>query len=71
PFLLSVPVFIIFKKYLVKKYEKILHIDIYFDIARIFTETGKKLSDFHDGKLDKYLLWATTTLVVLLLLLII
>jgi len=71
PFLWSIPIFILFKKYLVKKYEPLLYYDIYRRIGSIFVATGYKLSNYHDGNLNKYLLWATTTLVFLLLLLVV
>ena len=70
PFLWSIPIFILFKKYLIKKYDRVLYHDIYSKMAKIFVTVGYKLSNYHDGKLNKYLLWATTTLIVLLLLLI-
>lgn len=69
PFLWSILIFILFKKYLVKKYDRLLYHDIYRKIAKIFVATGYKLSNYHDGKLTKYLLWATTTLIILLSLL--
>jgi len=69
PFLWSIPIFILFKKYLVKKYERLLYYDIYRKMAKIYVTTGYELSNYHDGKLNKYLLWATTTLIILLLLL--
>ncbi|WP_100407605.1 proton-conducting transporter transmembrane domain-containing protein [Bacillus solitudinis] len=69
PFLWSIAVFILLKKYLVKNYEKLLYYDIYRKMAKIFVATGYKLSNYHDGKLNKYLVWATTTLIILLLLL--
>ncbi|QOR67995.1 hypothetical protein IM538_07645 [Cytobacillus suaedae] len=68
PFLLSVAVFILFKKYLVKNYEKFLHFDMYRKMAKLVVITGNKLSNYHDGKLSRYLVWATTTLLILLLL---
>ncbi len=70
PFLWAVAVFILFKKYLVKNYEKLLHFDMYRKIARLFVTTGNKLSNYHDGRLSRYLVWATTTLLILLLLMI-
>lgn len=69
PFLWSIAVFILLKKYLVKEYERLVYYDIYRKIAKIFVATGYGLSRYHDGKLNKYFLWATTTLIVLLLLL--
>ncbi|WP_088102915.1 proton-conducting transporter membrane subunit [Halalkalibacter urbisdiaboli] len=70
PFLWSIPIFILFKKYLVKNYERLLYYDMYRKIAKIFVTTGYELSNYHDGNLNKYLLWATTTLIILLLLLV-
>lgn len=69
PFLWSIPIFILLKKYLVKKYERLLYYDIYRKMAKIFVTAGYELSNYHDGKLNKYLLWATTTIIVLLSLL--
>jgi multicomponent Na+:H+ antiporter subunit D len=69
PFLWSIPIFILFKKYLVKDYERYLYFDIYRKMANLFVYTSYKLSSYHDGKLNKYLLWGTTTLIILLLLL--
>ncbi|UOQ92036.1 hypothetical protein MUO14_16225 [Halobacillus shinanisalinarum] len=69
PFLWSIPIFILFKKYLVKDFERYLYFDIYRKMANLFVYSGYKLSNYHDGKLNKYLLWATTTLIILLLLL--
>ncbi len=66
PFLWSIAIFILFKKYLVKNYERLLYYDMYRKMAEIFVTTGYKLSKVHDGKLNKYLLWATTTLIILL-----
>lgn len=71
PFLWSIPVFILFKKYLVKKYDRFIHYDIYRKIAKIFVKMGSELSIYHNGKLNRYLLWAATTLIILLLLLIV
>lgn len=70
PFLWSIPIFILLKKYLVKKYERLLYYDIYRKMAKIFVTTGCELSNYHDGKLNKYLLLSTTTLIILLLLLV-
>lgn len=69
PFLWSIVILVIFKKYFVKKYNRLIHYDIYRKIAKIFVTTGYALSNYHDGKLNKYLLWATNTLIILLLLL--
>ncbi|RSK25819.1 hypothetical protein EJF36_02315 [Bacillus sp. HMF5848] len=69
PFLWSILVFIFLKKYLVKNYERILHYDLYRKLATVFVTTGYQLSTYHDGKLNTYLLWATTTLIILLSLL--
>lgn len=69
PFLWSIPTFILLKKYLVKKYDRLLYYDMYRNIAKIFVATGSRLSKYHDGNLNKYLLWTTTTLIILLLLL--
>ncbi|MYL58376.1 hypothetical protein GLW20_12740 [Virgibacillus halodenitrificans] len=69
PFLWSIPTFLLLKKYLVKDVNIPLNFDIYRNIANLFEHTGYQLSKYHDGKLNKYLLWATTTLVILLLLL--
>lgn len=68
PFLGSIFIFILLKKYLVKNYEG-LQYDIYRKMARLFVTTGYELSNFHDGKLNEYLLWTTSTLIILLLLL--
>ncbi|CQR48041.1 Na(+)/H(+) antiporter subunit A [Paraliobacillus sp. PM-2] len=68
PFLWSIPIFILFKKYIVKNYERFLYFDIYLNMAKLFMTTGYHLSNYHDGKLNKYLLWATSTLIILLLL---
>ncbi|PRX32630.1 multisubunit sodium/proton antiporter MrpD subunit [Orenia metallireducens] len=70
PFLWSVIVFILLKKYLVKEYRRFIYYDIYREMAKIFVKIGYKLSIYHNGKLSKYLLWATTTLIILLSLLI-
>ena len=69
PFLWSILTFILFKKSIVKNYEKLLYYDIYRKVAKKFVTTGHKLSNYHDGNLNKYLLWATTTLIILLSLL--
>jgi len=69
PFLMSIPIFILLKKYLVKRYDRILYYDTYREMGKIFETTGYGLSNYHDGKLNKYLLWATNTLIILLLLL--
>ncbi|GGM42352.1 monovalent cation/H+ antiporter subunit D [Paraliobacillus quinghaiensis] len=69
PFLWSIAVFISFKKFLVKSYVNLPYFDIYRKMAKIFVTTGYKLSNYHDGNLNKYLLWATNALLILLLLL--
>ncbi|MDL4842459.1 proton-conducting transporter transmembrane domain-containing protein [Aquibacillus rhizosphaerae] len=69
PFLWSIAIFILFNKYVVKNYERLLYFDIYRKMGKLFVTTGYVLSNYHDGKLNKYLLWATTTLITLLLLL--
>ncbi|WP_226037513.1 proton-conducting transporter transmembrane domain-containing protein [Aquibacillus saliphilus] len=69
PFLWSILIFILFKKYVVKKYDRLLYYDMYRKMATLFVATGYQLSNYHDGKLNKYLLWATTTLIILLFLL--
>ncbi|MBE4906484.1 hypothetical protein IMZ08_00245 [Bacillus luteolus] len=66
----SIAVFILLKKYLVKNYERLLHFDIYRGIAKLFVATGNKLSNYHDGRLSRYLVWAATTLIILLLLMV-
>ncbi|MFP4662005.1 MAG: hypothetical protein ACLFPF_07440, partial [Halanaerobiales bacterium] len=69
PFLWSIPVFILFKKYLTKKYYIPVKYDVYRKIAKAFVKMGSELSSYHDGKLNRYLLWAATTLILLLILL--
>lgn len=69
PFIWSILIFILLKKYLVKKHERLLYYDIYRKMAKIFVTTGAGLSKYHDGNLNKYLLWSTTTLITLLFLL--
>lgn len=69
PFLWSIPIFILLKKYLVMKYNRLIYYDIYRKMAKIFVTTGYQLSNYHDGNLNKYLLWAITTFIILLLLL--
>lgn len=69
PFLLSIFIFILFKNFLVKDYDRILFVDVYRKMAKIIVAIGYQLSTFHDGKLTKYLLWTTTTLIILLSLL--
>ena len=69
PFLWSIPIFILLKKYVVKKYERHLSYDIYPSMAKIFVTIGYNLSSYHDGELNKYLSWAITTLIILLLML--
>ncbi|QGH32796.1 hypothetical protein GI584_01420 [Gracilibacillus salitolerans] len=69
PFIWSIPIFILSKKYLLKRYDILTYHDIYRKVGNIFIATGYKLSNYHDGKLNKYLLWTTTTLIILLLLL--
>ncbi|MBM7571713.1 proton-conducting transporter membrane subunit [Aquibacillus albus] len=69
PFLWSIPVFLLLKKYVVKNYVRLLYFDMYRKMAKILVTTGYQLSNYHDGKLHKYLLWATSTLIILLVLL--
>ncbi|MRH43578.1 hypothetical protein GH741_12895 [Aquibacillus halophilus] len=69
PFLWSIAAFILLKKYVVKNYQRLLYYDGYRKMAKLFVATGYKLSNYHDGKLNRYLVWATSTLIVLLLLL--
>ncbi len=68
PFIWSIPIFILSKKYLLKRYDILTYHDMYRKVGNIFVATGYKLSNHHDGKLNKYLLWATTTLIILLIL---
>ncbi|WP_138419684.1 proton-conducting transporter membrane subunit [Aquibacillus sediminis] len=69
PFLWSIAIFILIKKYVVKNYEAPLPYDLYRQIAKQVVTTGYQLSNYHDGKLTKYLLWTTSTLIILLALL--
>ncbi len=71
PFFWSIPVFILLNKYLVKKHDRLIYFDIYRIIAKTFVKMGSKLSIYHNGKLNRYLIWAATTLIILLLLLIV
>ena len=70
PFLWSIPIFILSKKYLVKEYERLVYYDIYRKMGKVFVTTGHELSSYHDGNLNKYLVWATTGLIILLLFLV-
>ncbi|ERJ11395.1 proton-conducting transporter transmembrane domain-containing protein [Haloplasma contractile] len=70
PFLWSILTFFLFKKYIVKDYKKkVLNYDLYRMMGNLFVTTGSKLRKLHDGNLNRYLVWATTTLIILLLLL--
>ncbi|MFW6264975.1 MAG: proton-conducting transporter membrane subunit [Bacillota bacterium] len=69
PFLWSIPVFILLKKYIVRKYGNFKDYDIYQKMGKTFVKLGSKLSIYHNGKLNRYLIWAATALIVLLMIL--
>ncbi|WP_456272629.1 proton-conducting transporter transmembrane domain-containing protein [Bacillus sp. AK031] len=69
PSLWSIAVFILFKKYLVRNDVRPQYFDLYRKMAGIYRTASYQLSNYHDGKLNKYLVWASTTLIVLLLVL--
>ncbi|MEC3884942.1 proton-conducting transporter membrane subunit [Halobacillus sp. HZG1] len=70
PFLWSIPFFILFKQYFLKDPKRLPYFDIYPIIGNVFVFIGYKLSHYHDGNLNRYWLWATTTLIILWLLMI-